>query len=387
MLVIDRMNADFGNSTFMAMINGYYVEFATNVVEISKEKAEGFFVAPIDEKEFLNNILLSTKIGEEEKYYLVGEAAKRQILGNSHIKLHNKTESDIPIATFLAAVAYYYHLNQDKDEGSENKVKIKYFSTMLPIWLLVKLNKFSEMQEKMAKRFLGTHVVNIHTLGLERTLEIEVEESKCRIEGEVARWALKKTFSLEDNSEADQFKNHDTVIVDIGGGTIDMSLLPAGLEAPKSRESMAFIAEIPYLAHIEKLQQRLIEHFDNVRELEEFIVKNIGKTKMERKDGISGKKVDLKEPIMRSLDEYVSLLIPKIEMAFPAPKDKEYKYCYIGGVASVLQESIERYIEKEYGQEIFNSNHIFPPNGRKLNLYGLEIISIAETRQKQTTAK
>ncbi|MBH0167252.1 ParM/StbA family protein [Fictibacillus sp. 7GRE50] len=380
---VKRMNTDFGNSINMNLIDGYYFELPTNVVELSKEKAEGYFVTSIDSpQELLKNLLVSCTIDNEERYFLVGEVAEDQILGNNHIrKLHNKAESHIPYVLFLASNAYYYTIKNEKEE--DNKIEIDYFSTMLPIWLLFKLNKFSEMQQKMAQRFLGTHSVKIHTPGFEKEISIEVNESKCRTESEVARWAIKKTFELEDNSDAEQFKNHDVVMVDLGGGSGDLCLLPAGLNAPRSRESMAFIADIPFLGHIEKLRtEKLIEHFDDVRELENFIVKNIGKSKMERRDGNSGKSVDLAAPIKAALKEWTSIVLSKIEDAFPSPKDKTYKYCYFGGVAPVVQEAIEEIIKEKYGSDILESNHIFLPEARKLNLYGLEILSRADTLVK-----
>jgi len=380
---VKRMNTDFGNSINMNLIDGYYFELPTNVVELSKEKAEGYFVTSIDSpQELLKNLLVSCTIDNEERYFLVGEVAEDQILGNNHIrKLHNKAESHIPYVLFLASNAYYYTIKNEKEE--DNKIEIDYFSTMLPIWLLFKLNKFSEMQQKMAQRFLGTHSVKVHTPGFEKEISIEVKESKCRTESEVARWAIKKTFELEDNSDAEQFKDHDVVMVDLGGGSGDLCLLPAGLNAPRSRESMAFIADIPFLGHIEKLRtEKLIEHFDDVRELENFIVKNIGKTKMERRDGNSGKSVDLAAPIKAALKEWTSIVLSKIEDAFPSPKDKTYKYCYFGGVAPVVQEAIEEIIKEKYGSDILESNHIFLPEARKLNLYGLEILSRADTLVK-----
>lgn len=380
---VKRMNTDFGNSINMNLIDGYYFELPTNVVELSKEKAEGYFVTSIDSpQELLKNLLVSCTIDNEERYFLVGEVAEDQILGNNHIrKLHNKAESHIPYVLFLASNAYYYTIKNEKEE--DNKIEIDYFSTMLPIWLLFKLNKFSEMQQKMAQRFLGTHSVKVHTPGFEKEISIEVKESKCRTESEVARWAIKKTFELEDNSDAEQFKNHDVVMVDLGGGSGDLCLLPAGLNAPRSRESMAFIADIPFLGHIEKLRtEKLIEHFDDVRELENFIVKNIGKTKMERRDGNSGKSIDLAAPIKAALKDWTSIVLSKIEDAFPSPKDKTYKYCYFGGVAPVVQEAIEEIIKEKYGSDILESNHIFLPEARKLNLYGLEILSRADTLVK-----
>ncbi len=377
---IKRQNVDFGNSFFQTLVDGYYFEIPTNVVEITKDKAEGHFPSSIQEPHLLlQSLLISTTIDGVEKYYLVGDAAEKHVLGNIHInKLHDKTESEIPYVMFLASVAYY---NVLKGKGKEdNRVNVNYFSTMLPIWLLKKTNKFSEMQNKMANRFQGDHKVTILTPGLERVVTIHVETSKCRIESEVARWAIKKDFDLQDREEANSFKNFETLIVDLGGGTVDLALLQTGLQAPKSRDSFNCFPDISYLKHIEKLRsEKLLEHFDDVRSLEEFIINNIEKPKMEQKDGNSGKKVDLTEQIHESLREYTQILITKIENTFPSPKDKVYKYVYIGGIALILQQFIQDWIDKMYGEEIRKENHIFLPDTRKLNIYGLEVLSRHET--------
>lgn len=387
-MVIQRFNTDFGNSVFMSLINGFYVELVTNVVEIDEEKAEGYFVAPVETAaELYSSLLISTEVDGKTKYYLVGDAAEKETLGNNHIKKkHDKLTSSIPYVTFLSACAYYYELkkaeyNIDEDPDELREITIQYFSTALPTWLLKNRgNKFSDVQKLMADRFSGEHHFKVITPGMDKSFKVNVEKSKCRNEGEVGRWALKKTFTLEENPEASQFKNNDTIVVDLGGGTIDCALLPAGLLAPRNRDDLQSIEDIPYLAHLEKLRkEKLVEHFLTVRELDEFIVDNIGKSKMERKDGHSGKTVDLKEIIDKSLHQYAEVALEKVEDAFPAPKDKEYKYCYCGGVAKVLVEGIEKAIESKYSRDIFERNHIFPANGRKFNLFGLEILSIEET--------
>ncbi|MGM0875886.1 MAG: hypothetical protein ACQEWV_14105 [Bacillota bacterium] len=377
---IKRQNVDFGNSIFQTLVDGYYFEIPTNVVEITKDKAAGHFPSALHEPELLlQSLLISTTIDGVEKYYLVGNAAEKQVLGNIHInKLHDKTESEIPYVMFLASVAYY-NVIKGKDK-EDNRVNINYFSTMLPIWLLKKTNKFSEMQNKMACRFEGEHKVTILTPGLEKVVTIHVETSKCRIESEIARWAIKKDFDLQDREEGNSFKNFETLIVDLGGGTVDLALLPAGLQVPKSRDSLNCFTDISYLKHIEKLRsEKLLEYFDDVRSLEEFIINNIEKPKMEQRDGNSGKKVDLTEQIHESLREYTQILITKIENTFPSPKDKVYKYVYIGGIAPILKRFIQELIDKMYGEEIREENHIFLPDTRKLNLYGLEILSRHET--------
>ncbi|WP_417159766.1 hypothetical protein, partial [Streptococcus pneumoniae] len=86
--------------------------------------------------------------------------------------------------------------------------------------------------------------------------------------------------------------------------------------------------------------------------------------------------------IRSSLKEFAKFLILKIQDVMPAPADKVYKYVYFGGVAPILETSIHEVIEEMYGAEIAQANHIFLPDSRKLNLYGLEVKSRGEMLQK-----
>ncbi|CAI8820758.1 plasmid segregation protein ParM [Bacillus pseudomycoides] len=383
---ISMMNKDSGNSLDMNLIDGYYIEIPTNVVEISKEETESHFVATINNpKDLLSRLLISTTIpGEDkERYFLVGDEAAKHALANNHVnKLHDKITSHIPYVMFLSAVSFYHAINEQRT-SDDDTVEIEYFQTMLPIWLLKRTAKFSEAQNAMAERFNGEHQVMIHTPGMERRLKINVENAACRIEGEIARLGIKKNFELEDREEARQFDNNDTVLVDIGGGTIDLVLSPAGLKSPKNRDSMQPIDKLAYLSHIEKLRkEKFLEYFSDLRSFETFIVNNFQKPKMELVDGNTGKRVDLTEKIQSSLKEFANFLILKIQDAMPAPADKVYKYIYFGGVAPILETSIHEVIEEMYGAEIAQANHIFLPDSRKLNLYGLEVKSRGEMLQK-----
>ncbi|PKJ52253.1 ParM/StbA family protein [Bacillus sp. SN10] len=383
---ITMMNKDSGNSLDMNLIDGFYIETPTNVVEISKEEADSHFVATISNpKELLSRLLISTIIpGEDkERFFLVGDEAAKHALANNHVnKLHDKITSPIPYVMFLSAISFYHAINETR-KPDDNTVEIEYFQTMLPIWLLKRTAKFSEAQNEMAERFTGEHQVTIHTPGMERTLNINVEKAFCRIEGEIARLAIKKNFELEDREEARQFDNNDTVLVDIGGGTIDLVLSPAGLKSPKNRDSMQPIDKLSYLSHIEKLRkEKFLEKFSDLRSFETFIVNNFQKPKMELVDGNTGQRVDLTEKIRTSLKEFAKFLILKIQDVMPAPADKVYKYVYFGGVAPILETSIHEVIEEMYGSEIAQANHIFLPDSRKLNLYGLEVKSRGEMLQK-----
>jgi plasmid segregation protein ParM len=377
---IKRFNKDSGNSVEQFMVNGYYFEIITNVVELSEKEAYAHFTSRIDDpKDFLKNILISTVLDDQERFFLVGEAAEEHQLGNKHIsKLHNKAESEIPYICFLAGTAYYQILQAE--DSNQSNVEIDYFSTMLPIWLLKKADKFSEMQEQMAARFHGEHNVTIMTPGAERTLSIKVATSKCRIEGADARWAIKKNFKLEDNELADQFNDFDTLMHDIGGGTCDLALLPAGLKAPKNRSALESLTDISYLKHIETLRtEKLLEFFPDVRSLEKFIYENINNSKMELLDGSSGKMTDLTKVIYDSLRSYAKIYNAKVENTFPLPQGRMYKNVYIGGNGTVLKKFIEEAIKEKYGEEIQEQYHIFLPDAGKLNLYALEILSLNET--------
>lgn len=384
---ITIMNKDSGNSLDMNLIDGFYIEIPTNVVEISKDEADSHFVATItNPKELLSRLLISTTMpGEDtERFFLVGDEAAKHALANNHVnKLHDKITSPIPYVMFLSAVSFYHAINE-QHESDDNIIEIEYFQTMLPIWLLKRTAKFSEAQNAMAERFAREHEVTIHTPGMEKTLKITVGKATCRIEGEIARLAIKKDFELEDREEARQFDNNDTVLVDIGGGTIDLVLSPSGLKPPKNRDSMQPIDKLSYLSHIEKLRkEKFLEKFSDLRSFETFIVNNFQKPKMELVDGNTGQRVDLTEKIRSSLKEFAKFIILKIQDVMPAPADKVYKYVYFGGVTPILESSIHEVIEEMYGAEIAQANHIFLPDSRKLNLYGLEVKSRGEILQKK----
>ena len=69
---IKRLNCDFGNSTNNFMVDGYYFELPTNVVEISEKKASEMFVSPIIEpKELLDRMVIATNYNDKERFFLV----------------------------------------------------------------------------------------------------------------------------------------------------------------------------------------------------------------------------------------------------------------------------------------------------------------------------
>ncbi|MED3932892.1 hypothetical protein ABEY43_29350 [Priestia megaterium] len=387
---ISRFNKDCGNSVDMNIMDGYLFDFPTNVVELQKDAADSFFTdAVTSPEEFKKRILLSTTIeGEEkERYFLVGDIAASQLLANNHInKLHNKITSHIPYITFLAAIAYYHALHA-KDK-KDNTIEIDYFSTMLPIWLLKKESTFGAAQKAMANRFLGDHSFTVHTPGFENTLKVLVEESACLKEGESARFALKKDLTLQDREDANEYVECETVMVDIGGGSIDVVILPEGLKAANSRESFQSIEGIPYLAHIDKLRkEKFLELFTDLRAFDQFILDNYSKQKFVLKNENTGESIDLTSTIKSSLREYVEILLAKLNDVAPPPANKLRKYVYCGGVAPTLEVAIMNSMREKIGEERTEKYHKVPQDSRHLNLFGLEIRSIGYVQKKQAAEK
>jgi len=102
---------------------------------------------------------------------------------------------------------------------------------MLPIWLLKREDKFSCAQKRMEERFIGEHSVKIITLGMEKELKIVAINTKCIIESEVAKHALKykmiaseadKNILIIEKRNNIEFTNCPVVLVDIGGGFTDV---------------------------------------------------------------------------------------------------------------------------------------------------------------------
>ncbi|MDM5335809.1 hypothetical protein QUF84_00665 [Fictibacillus enclensis] len=395
---VERFLADFGNSTSNFLVDGYYFEIPTCVAEISKEEAEGYFTNAVEDvDDLLDRLIISTVVNNEEKYYMVGKLAKLNPYANSHVgKMHDKITSPIPYAVFLAAVSYYYRL---KNNNGENKAEIEIDSElmMLPIWLLMEETKFSVAQNKMAQRFEGDHNVILLTKGMETELTIKVKQTKCYIESEVARWALKyKLINDEENNatridkrkEAKTFDDAETVFVDIGGGSTDAVLLAKGLNTPTSKESFKVINVDPYLGRLDKLlKEKLIRHFKDLRRLENFIVENYSNQKYILKNENTGEKQDITLPITEMLKEYAKLLVYKVSEAFNTDGERK-KYVYFGGEAPILAPYIKEAVKQATNEDILERNHfflnelldddaeIFKPTARTINLAALEILSL-----------
>lgn len=404
---IERLNCDFGNSTFNFLFDSYYFDIPTCVVEIKKEKAESHFTNAVEDVEdLLDRLLIKTNIDNTERYFLVGKLAEDNPYSNSHVgKMHDKIKSDIPYAGFLAAVAYYYKVKNPKGENVA-QVEIENMKMMLPIWLLKKEDKFSVGQNKMANRFAGEHTLTLLTSGMETELTINVNASKCYIESEVSRWALKykmindvenEITKIEKRSEAKKFDNNETVLVDIGGGSTDAVLLTKGLNTPVSKDSFQVIQITPFLGRLEQLlKEKLIEHFSDLRSLEKFIVANYKNQKYILKNQNTGEKFNLTDPIVEMLQEYAELLIYKVMEPFSSHSKEEIKYIYFGGESPILAPYMKESIKNKTNEEIMENNHfflselldddnaeVFKPAARTINLAALEILSLNEKRKEK----
>lgn len=392
---IRRFNADFGNSTNNFMIDGYYFEIPTNVVEISKQEADRMFVSPISEKEeLLERIMISIGEEENEKFYLVGKLAEGHEI-ESHVNtMNDKIHSIIPYASFLAAIAYY---NTIKTEDKDNEIEIENIKMMLPIWLLRRAEKFSIAQNEMAERFIGEHKVKILTMGMEKELKVTVKNSKCKIESEVARFALKykmvqeeaNTIKIEKREEIKVFENFETVLSDIGGGSTDCVILGQDLTAPKERDSFKVIDIQPFLGRLEVFRKdKLLQYFSNVKELESFIVKNYSKQKYVLEDLNTGKTYDFTKEITEMLQEYANKLVTQISSTF-MKKDSVVKFIYFGGETPILKPFMKKSLLNTISEKALEENHffldelfdnqnteVFKPTSRTINLASLEILSL-----------
>ncbi|MGG0888974.1 hypothetical protein [Cytobacillus horneckiae] len=401
---IERFNSDFGNSTNNFLVDSYYFEIPTCVVEISKEKAESHFTNTVDEvQDLLDRLLISTTIDDVERYFLVGKLAEDNPYSNSHVgKMHDKINSVIPLAVFLAGVAYYHKIKNDDGENVA-EIEIDNMKMMLPIWLLKKEDKFSIGQTKMSNRFLGEHTVRLMTSGMETELTVKVKNSKCYIESEVARWALKykmindkekNATAIQKRVESRKFDDNETVLVDVGGGSTDAVLLTKGLNTPVSKDSFQVIQITPFLGRLEKLlKEKLIEYFTDLRSLEKFIVANYKNQKFILRNQNTGDKYDLTEPIVDMLKEYAELLVYKVMEPFNNNSKGVLKFIYFGGEAPILSPYIKESVKKLTNEEIMENNHhflgelleddkseIFKPAARTINLASLEILSLNERK-------
>lgn len=404
---VERLNADFGNSTGNFLSDSYYFEIPTCVVEISKEQAEEIFTNQVeDTTDLLDRLVISTMINGEDHFFMVGRFAEASPYANSHVgKMHDKINSNIPYAMFLAAMTYVYKINDKENDSLESTIEVDNMKMMLPVWLLKKENKFSVAQNKMVNRFLGEHSVKLLTPGMETDITINIKNAKCHIESEVGRWALKyKIAKKEDNevtviekrAEARKFDSNEVILVDIGGGSVDAVRLAKGLNTPVNADSFQVVQVEPYLGRLDKLfKEKLIEHFTNLRSLEQFIVDNYVTQRYVFKNPNTGSSVTLTEPIVQMLQEYSDILVYKVMESFKTNTKEALKFIYFGGEAPILEPYIKHSITKITNEGIMENNHfflsdliedtkdeVFAPTARTINLTALEILSLNEKTKK-----
>ncbi len=383
---ITRMVTDFGNSISQIIIDGYYFEMPSSIYEITEKEAKGLFAESVDAENLIQQLVVKIPIDGAERYFKVGEKAKADILGNTHInKLHDKTESlNIPVI-FLTSLAFYHAYKVKDLKNNNSNIVIEYFSTMLPTWLVKKANRFSEMLEKMAKRFEGEFEVELLTPNFERSLKIHMKDTTCRVEGETARYALKYDLELNKLESANKFDHAITAINDLGGQTQDLSKLRKGLKKPASADDFASFTDQSYLKMLEKLRTtKLMTHFNDLRSLEAFIYEKVKSKKYNYVDPTTRKETDFTDVIEEHIREFVKVAIQKAITTFTFPSGQTVFFVHFGGVTEVLQDYMKEYLVKELGEEIASEHHIFPPDMRKLNIYGLEIVAKDEMHKRRS---
>ncbi|WP_416827563.1 hypothetical protein [Ectobacillus polymachus] len=399
---IIRFNADFGNSTSNFLVDGYYIECPTNVVELSKQEAERHFTDVLtDPKDLLGSMLLSTTIGSETKYFLVGEAAEYSMQANSHVgRMHDKMKSHIPYIIFLSTIAYYHALHNQSE--ADTSIEIESMHMMLPIWLLKREEKFSTAQNMMEQRFLTDHGVTIWTPGMSKELHITVHHAKCKIESEVARHAIKykmmkqdeegKMINIVKRREAEQFQNYKVVLVDIGGGSTDAVKLSKGLTSPKDRDSFQVIDIVPFLGYLEDFRkEKLLEKFKELRALETFIVSHYKSQTYKLNNENTGQSYDLTNMFQETLSKYAASLEAAVLNAFISTNKEPLKFIYIGGESPILEPYIRNSLLHHMTLHAAEQNHfflheiieydeyeVFAPTPRTINLCALEILSLNE---------
>lgn len=366
------------------------------------------FVSPITEKnELLDRLMISTGEKENEKFYLVGEFAQGHEIKTHVNQMNDKLTSIIPYANFLGAVAYYAILKNPSEEKEIN-VEIDNMKMMLPIWILKKASKFSVAQNQMAARFLGEHTVKVLTMGMERIIKIKVNNSVCKIESEVARYAIKYKMVQEDKiikilpraNLSDKFTKCETVLCDFGGGSIDCVKLGEGLTPPKARDSFKVIDIEPFLGWLETFRkEKVLQYFYSIKQIEKFLINNYKKQKYILEDPNTGKSYDFTSKFTEMLQDYSDKLVPVIFNTFKET-DRLLKFVYFGGESPVLKPYIKKTLLKFVTEKVAEENHIFlddllendtsevfKPTSRTINLTALELLSISEVTKNKSSEK
>jgi len=382
-----RIVYDGGNSTVQALVDGKYTEMPSAFTEIPKEKVGEIFGQTVDKDKFFDELVVRVKIGEDDRYFKLGIKAQNDHFGNEHInRLNDKTTSPGVYANILGLIAYINAYENGVPAEKKAKIDVDYFSTMLPVWLVKSKPKFKDALEAMSKRFQGVQEVEILTPGWEHTAEIEFKHCETRIEGEIARLALKYTLEGNPLDSAARFKNCLTQINDLGGQTLDSAKLGKNLTKPAGRDDFNSFNDETYLGYLERFRKEKVnQHFNDVRSLEKFITENAKNKKYILKDPVTHDKTDLTAVIEEGLRGFVSIIVPKAMNMFRYNSSDVVTHVWIGGVAELLRTYIEEFIRASYKEEVIE-NHYFPENARYLNLYGLEIDAKDELNKKEVKA-
>ncbi|MEI7026173.1 Alp7A family actin-like protein [Paenibacillus sp. y28] len=382
---ITRWNSDFGNSMCQQLVDGNYFELPAAVCEVTEAEARSMFSEPIDKEKLLNNLLVRV----DDRFYQVGAKAQGHALAHAHIdKLHDKSQSNTVLITWLSSIAYYHAYNVLSDKHANHEVNVGYFTTLLPVWVVKKADKFSTALNRMAERFIVPKEVELLTAGFERTLKLVTAESVCKIEGEISRFALKYDLDVKKRDEAVQFDHCYTVINDLGGQSQDLSRLSYGLGKAQSSDDFASSTDQCYLAVLEQLRvSKLMTHFGDVRELEAFILKNTTTRKYLFTDPVTKQQDDLTNTIEHTLRNFAKIAIEKATNAFHFRYGDEVKFVHSGGVNEALKFYMMEYLIEKFGPELAATAHVFPADARKLNLFGAEIAAKSELERRRVAEK
>jgi len=383
---IKRWICDFGNSINQQLIDGQYFEMPSSIYEIDAREAHGIFAETVHKEQLLKQLVIRVIIDGQDRYFKVGEKAKSEILADAHIyKLHDKTESLTVFVTWLAGIAFYHaRLYPVIDAEETIQIDVDYFFTLLPVWLVRKADKFSQMLTKMADRFKVPSEVQLLTSGFERTLHISVVQSVCRVEGETARFALKYDLELNELESAKKYSAAHVVINDLGGQSQDLSKLQPNLQGAQSVDDFDSCTDQSYLSMLEKLRTRkLMTHFQDVRALETFILDNVSTNRFIYIDPISKEESDFTEIIQRELTEFARIAMQKALTTFKFSHGQSVYYVHIGGVNQILEAYMRDALVNVLGEVIVNEFHVFPADSRKLNVYSGEILAKSEMKRNE----
>lgn len=370
--------ADFGNSMTQHIINGTYFELPSSAVELTEEEAKASFASSVPIELLHKHIVLRVDMPDanNSRYFKVGAKAAGDLSGNEHIfELHDKTQSETVLMTWLAGLAFYHAKMQPS--AKDGQIDVGYLGTLLPVWILKQAKSFTEKLKLMEDRLRGPYTFALLTQGFERELLLEVKHTVCRIEGETARFALKYDLNQNPIEEMEaRYLEAYAVINDVGGQSQDLCRLQPGLKAAQSPEDFESVTDQSYLSTLEKLRKdKLMDVFKDVRALETFIVNGMPKRQFIYSHPITHKDKDITDVIVPVLQDFAAYAMQKALQAFTFGTGQTVKYIHIGGVNQLLQPYMKAYLIEILSEKIVQEYHDFPPESRKLNINACEIIA------------